>query len=182
MRLTIEKKIILVVIIFFLIAAGIIAGIIVPSISDIKELDQETVELRSYLERKYQKSHTIRLSALESEQMRSSTKEFPNYLFHSSQTLELVTMLESFASATNVTQKIGATDLDQVTEGKATLSLTVSGDFKNVMSYLRDIENSKYFLNILNLQLTPLVQGFSGGSTAASPVSLSLTLSIYVSP
>lgn len=181
MRLTIQKKSIVIVIIFFLVAFAIVGAIIVPSIMSIRELDEQTINLRTYLEKKYQKTHNIRMSVQESEQMRSSTKTFPDHLFHGSQTLELVTTLESFAASNSVDQRIGATTLDQVTEGKATLAITVTGDYKNVLAYMRDIENLKYFMTITSLQMSPLADRNSQTS-ASTPVSLSLQLSIYVSP
>ncbi len=182
MRLTIEKKIILIVVLFLLSSAGIIVAIIIPSVRSVRELESETVELRTYMEKKYQQTHTIRQTVEEGDQMRSSTRAFPERIYRSTQTLELVTMLEAIATRNNVSQKINSTNLDQITEGRAVISLTINGNYPNVLGYLKDLENAPYFINVTTLALSPLVDRFGGEVTATSPVTLNLDLSLYATP
>jgi len=179
MRLNIEKQTIVTVGVFSAIILLIVAGIIVPTAGYIKKLNDETTNLKNYLERKYESTVHLKSSIKKIEEIKSIVDEYPKYFFRPGDELVLITALENTATKNKVTQKIENSNLDQKNIDQVKITLSVSGDYENVLNYIADLEQLKYFINLEKIQITS--GGTKPGSTTSSaPTNLYLGLNLYV--
>lgn len=179
MKLTLEKRTLLMIIIFALLTIAVIAGVIIPTVRSIQKAVTETQELRVYLEKRYERITNLRTSIKKINGIRAQVSTFPNHLFSRGQELELITTLEEMAANNNVTQKISKSNLDRLTDNRVTLSLNVTGSYARVLRFLTDLETLPYFLNITKLQLSYTATRLSQVGDEP-PISLNLDLSLYV--
>lgn len=179
MSLALEKKIIVAIVILASIAALIVGGIILPTVHYIKELDRETYELRIYLEKKYERSLSVRSTLKQADAIKSELAQVPDRLFREGDELNLITELETIAAKNAISQKIINSNLDNIADRHITVALTLAGDYRNLLSYLADIENERYFIVITHVSLTPAL---GQNQIAAANVTMNLDISVYASP
>lgn len=176
MRFTLDKKIIAASVFFALGVALITAGVVAPMIRQIKEMERTIYNLRSFLERRYQKTVKMRTSAKDLEQIKEEVRFIDAYLFRRDDALRLITDLEAAASRHRVSYKITSPNLDAAEAGQIIdLSVQASGPYRNVIEYLHDLETIPYFLIIKDLRLSNVE-----GSETAPLAQLHLTMSLYV--
>ncbi len=177
MRLSLEKRILLTIVICSLIAAGIIAIIIIPSMKRIQELNAETNQLRDYLERKHERAVDLTIALKTLAKIGPEVDSFGTYLFFSGDELKLITTLEGIAAKNNVVQKINTSNLGKTNNDILTLSVTVSGSYASVIQYIQDLETIKYFVTIRHIQLVAATDPL----TKKEVTSANLDLSLYAS-
>lgn len=180
MRSFFEKRILLTIITFTFLSLGIAGGIIYPTFRYIKELDRDTYNLRLTLERKNELATSYRFASKQIEKLRMTMPAFSEHLFSSGNELELITTLETLASTHSVAQRINSSNLDNITNQKILISLSVSGTYEKVLSYLNDLEHLPYFVSVNHLNITPFVD--RANLTTANNMNLNLDLSLYVIP
>lgn len=155
----------------------IVGAILVPTTNYIRQADKDTYQLRQYLEKKYERSRSARASSKEIGLIKDEIPKFDQYIFHAGDELQLITLLEDLATRDSVVQKIGTNNLDHITNQHAEISLTLTGSYKNVLTYLADLEKTPYFITITRLS-------WSAAADQTNPnksfVSLSIDLSLYV--
>jgi len=174
-KLSIEKRTILVLTLFFLCIVIIIATIIFPTANFIKNLSDDTGNLRQYLNKKYETNHSLLNYKQKIEDDKAAIEEYKNYIFFKGDELQLITKLESLSDKYQVNQKINSTDLDK--PGNIIhLSLTVTGNYTNLLQYLISLEKQIYFLQIKNAHLSP---GFSTPTDNPQAAILNLDLVLY---
>ena len=156
MRLSLEKKIIVLLAAFSALIAVIILAVIAPTIRQIKDLRRDTYALRTYLEKKLQRSARFHATLRKTAEIKKQAENFSRYLFHRGDELALITTLETLAAKNGVTQKIESSNLDSVSNNLITLSISTTGGFRNTLTYLTSIERIQYFINLQRLQLTPI--------------------------
>lgn len=178
MRLTLRKKIVIAIIILASIAVGIIVGIIFPTIHYINGLDRETYDLRVYLEKKYERSLNARTALKQADSVKATLAQIPDRLFRKEDELALITELEALAAKNAVSQKIISSNIDAITNNHITISLGIVGGYHDILNYLADIENERYFITLTHVSLTPTM---GQNPTAETSVTMNLDLSIYVS-
>ncbi|OGH69580.1 MAG: hypothetical protein A2754_03060 [Candidatus Magasanikbacteria bacterium RIFCSPHIGHO2_01_FULL_47_8] len=176
MRFSLEKKIIFIVAAFALVSLLIIFTIIWPTIIRIKELDRETYELRVYLEKRYERSLNQRSTLRRLDEIKLAVQGFPDHIFNAGEELRLITTLEGIAAKNKVAQRITGSNVDKITNQSLKISLTITGDYTRVLSYLTDIENLDYFLTVQQLQLSASIDPVSHAETT----SMNLDVSMYV--
>lgn len=181
MRLNLERKIILITALFGLGSLIIVGLIIIPTISNIRKLDEETYTLRLALERKYQHSLNIRSSLQQIAKIKREVIIFPEHLLGSGQELQFITLLESLATKNAVAQKVMSSNLDSNHSQQITMTLAVVGDYQNVLRYLSDLESTPYFITITRLYVTPLLDRTNPNAVPQS-MSMNIDLRIYVTP
>jgi Tfp pilus assembly protein PilO len=157
MKLNHEKKIITLLALISVITLVIILGIIWPTINYIKKLEEDTTSLRNYLEKKYEHTKSIRTSKQQIEEISSAVNQYSNYMFFQGDELKLITILENIAVANKITQKIDNSNLDKLSGDTINISLTLNGDYFNILKYLSTLEKEKYYFNINHLQLSSAV-------------------------
>ena len=174
-NLSIEKRTILILTLFFLCIVVIIAAIIFPTASFIKNLSDDTGNLRQYLDKKYETNHSLLNYKQKIEEDKTAIEEYKNYIFFKGDELQLITKLESLSDKYQINQKINSTDLDK--PGNVIhITLTATGNYANLLQYLMAIEKQIYFLQIKNAHLSP---GFSVPSDNPQAAILNLDLVLY---
>ena len=180
MRSIFEKRILFTIVGFILLAALIAGVVIYPTFRYIKQLDRDTYNLRLTLERKNEQATNYRFALKQIEKLKKDMPSFLDHLFNTGNELNLITTLETLASSHDVAQKINSSNLDNITNQKISIGLSISGDYYNVISYLNDLEHLPYFINPIHLSITPLVDRLN--PTANNNVNMNLDLSLYVVP
>lgn len=180
MRLTLERKIILVTALFGLGSLCIIGLVIIPTIHNIKQLDQETYELRLSLERRYQNNINIRSMLAQVDQTKQAVALFSDHLLRPGHELDLITLLETLATKSGVTQRVVDSNLDSDHSKQIVMSLSIVGPYANVLSYLDGLEHSPYFITIDHLYLAPTIT--PDDQAGAGMVTLNLDVNLYVTP
>jgi hypothetical protein len=172
------KKIIIKVsmlIFLFLIITG---AILVPTTLNIRKTAAESYKLRVLLEEKYQQSLNSRITRKRLEEIKSASAGFDTFLFKSGDELKLITFFESTAAKYNLTQSINSSNLDQIGKNRtASISLNIKGKYNDALKYIAEIETSHYFINITQLQMTPI---FTKEGEVSPQVNTNLSLELYV--
>jgi len=171
-----EQKIITVVSVLFVLTIAIGVGIIYPTVSYIMKINQNTLDLRLYLERRYENVRKMHNSLQQVNEIREKVANYDQYLFHPGDELALITALENLSARHQVEQKIDSTNLDQANKKQVNIGLTVTGGYNDLLDYLSDLESFNYFLNVTQLHWSAL---FADGSEATK-YQIRLQLSLYV--
>lgn len=176
MKLNHEKKIIAILSLISIITVAIILGIIWPSISYIKNLEKDTTSLRDYLEKKYEHTKSIRTSKQKIEEISSAVSQYSDYMFFHGDELKLITLLENLAATNKITQKIDNSNLDKINGDTINISLTLNGDYTNIIKYLSALEKENYFFNISRMQIS---SAYSPQNNNPEATIMNLDLKIY---
>lgn len=176
MKLNTHYKIIILVAVLTFLAVGIVAGIILPTIGYINKLDQETYELMIYLEKRYQSVAKLKMSMRNFDEVKLGVDAFKPFLFTVGDELKLITTLEDVAVKNKVKQKINSADWGKDPNGQKNISLTIDGEYQDLLNYMADVEKTNYFLHIEKLQFTP---GFNRKGEFTNNAELNLNLSFY---
>lgn len=139
----------------FALLVVIIAGIIWPTVNYISQINQDTYDLRVYLEKKYDSAKSLKNSVKKIDEVRAGVESFPQHLFHPGDELKLITILENLASENKINQRVVNSNLDKLSGSEVKVSLVVAGDYENFWKYLRQFEKLGLFLNIERLYLVP---------------------------
>lgn len=175
-----EKRILFTILGFVILALVIAGGVIYPTYRYIRQLDKDTYDLRLSLEKKNEQATNYRFAIKQIDKLKLSMPSFEDHLFNSGNELKLITTLESLASSHGISQKINSSNLDNITNQKILISLSITGTYEKALSYLNDLEHLPYFINVNHLSLTPLIDRYS--LSATNNVTLNLDISLYVVP
>ncbi len=178
MKLPFEKRIILTVLALFCCIALLIGGLIIPSIRYIDATDNATYNLRSYLERRHERSVGFRSALDRYDKVKAEAPTFDSHIFHAGHELELITTLENIAAQNKVKQKVNSSNLDAPSNQRITVSILISGSYADVLHYITDIERLDIFLSIDNMQM---YHGLDV-DTRIDTTYLNLDMSLYVAP
>jgi len=107
---------------------------------------------------------------------------YDRLFFTQGQELQLITDLENMATKNKVSQKISSPNLDNYTNNRIDIVLSVSGPYLNTLKYMSDLENYKYIMAIEKIYFQP--GGFAAGPDGTSEfmAALQITLSLYANP
>mgnify|MGYP003395131066 CR=1 FL=1 len=178
MKTALEKKIIITVSVLAALVLTISAAIIWPTVQKIRAMNRDTENLLRYLETKYENARNLRSSLKKARDIKEEVLGFENYIFKKGDELKLITHLENIASQNGLTEKIETSNLAIITGQKAEMSLLISGDYQKILSYLADLENSNYFININKIYITPIFDRASGA--LGRNVDLHISIGLYV--
>lgn len=179
MAIDARKKIIVRVSIFIILFLIITFGVLLPTLLNIKKTSEESYKLRLLLEEKYQQSLNSRITRKRLEEVKGAVANYNTFIFKSGEELKLITFLESTAAKYNLTQSINSSNLDKIGNNHiAMISLNIKGNYHDVLKYVAELEISNYFINIKQLQLTPV---FTKEGDASPVVSLNIATELYVS-
>lgn len=175
---TLEKKTFFTVGLFSIITLIIIAAIIWPTVSYITRLNQDTADLRMYLEKKYESTKNFRTNIKRVEEIKNEIIDYPDYSFKPGDELALITSLENIAAEEKVSQKIISSNLDKITNNQVNIQLSTAGSYQQNLNYLNRLEKMGYFINLEEINFTPIINVNSTNSTS-TPTNLDLKMSIY---
>ncbi|MEK7212872.1 MAG: hypothetical protein AAB678_00340 [Patescibacteria group bacterium] len=160
----------------FALLVVIIAGIIWPTVGYIGKINNDTSDLRIYLEKKYESAKSLKKSVKKIDEVRAGVESFPQHLFHPGDELKLITILENLAAENKINQRVVNSNLDKLTGEAVRVSLIVAGDYQNFWRYLRQFEKLGLFLNIERLYLVPS----ASRDLKTRQVSAEINFSLYV--
>ncbi len=175
-----EKRILVSIGIFVGIAGAIIGGVIVPTVLQIKEIDENTYKLRLTLERKNEQATNYRLAIKQIDRLKKEMPPFSDYLFYTGDELKLITTLESLAAKHRISQKITNSSLDNISNQRIQISLALSGTYMDTLLYLDELEHLPYFINVTHISLSPFVDKSNPASSES--VIMNLDFNLYVIP
>jgi len=147
MTLAKDKKILIVLFIMLAIVSSIAVFVVYPTISQIKDINNETDKIKKYLETKHQNALSVKQSKEKAEMIKETVASYLNYVFYTGEELKLITTLEKVASESNVIQNIKNYKLEN---NKIILNITVGGDYSSIIKYVKEVESVSYFINIDN--------------------------------
>jgi len=149
-------KIITILITMLLVIAVIVLFIVLPTIREIKRIQQEIHTERVDLERKYARGQLLRETLENFERIKPNKKKLDSIFILEGQELAFITTLEHIAAKNNVSQKISLQAIGSEFAGAEALPLTLSaqGSFQNVLQYLIDVERLNYYFNVNSLTMT----------------------------
>jgi len=169
------KKTIISVLLFGGTVIIVIAAIIWPTVTYIKNLSQETLELKTYMEKRYESVQHTKYAKQKIQEIKNEVMESSGLLYESNKQLQLITALENVATRNNMTQKIEGLNPDETTH-QLMISLNASGSYLDSLRYLSDIEKINYFLQINKLTFSALLDR----GEVSSSTKMSLELELYV--
>lgn len=178
MRSFFERRTLFTIIGFILVVFAIGGGVIFPTYRYIRQIDRDIYNLRLTLERKNEQATNYRFAIKQIKKIELTMPPFSDYLFVSGNELELITTLETLASSHGIIQRINSSNLDNITNQRILISLSVSGPYEEVLNYLNHLEHLPYFLNVNHLNLTAFFD--RAKPTPTNQVNLNLDLSLYV--
>ncbi len=178
MALDLTKKIIIWVGVLSLLALLIIFGILIPTLSYIKNTADESYKLRVFLEQKYEQSLHSHITRNKLEEIKNSSANFYPFLFKSGDELKLITFLENLSAKHNITQTINNSTLGTAGGNQiANISMNLSGNYNDILKHIAELEASDYFIYISQMQFTP---AYARNGEVTPTTNLSLTVELYV--
>jgi Tfp pilus assembly protein PilO len=108
-------------------------------------------------------------------------ENFDQYLFSPGEELALITDLENMALKNKIAYKIGSSNLDNYTDNRLDIELSLSGLLTNMIKYVNDLESYKYVISIRRMEFSPS-GAVSQENSAQVNANLRLLLSLYAKP
>ncbi|OGH94179.1 MAG: hypothetical protein A2538_01425 [Candidatus Magasanikbacteria bacterium RIFOXYD2_FULL_41_14] len=179
MRINFVTKTKLIVAAFTLVTAGIIFGTILPTTNTIKTISQQTDDLKTFIEKKYQGAIKQRQSTEQINETKFEADRYAEHIYHKGSELQLITYFENMASKNNLTQNIQAPNLDKPENKIINISLSLNGSYSDTLQYLSDLESAPYFFVINQLQISNASERQKQSSTILSMVNTDIDLQLY---
>lgn len=153
----IKKRITVTTLISLLLIGGVVYFAIMPQIENIKQTKREIEKQRLNLEERYIQGLKLKELSKNIKKVESEMEKMERIYIEKEETLEFIKTLESIAEKNGVEQKI---DLNSAKEDikeeyqERPLQMALSGEYRNLLSYLADIESMKYWINIKSMDIT----------------------------
>lgn len=141
--------------------------VILPTIKNIRQLQSDINNTQQFLEDQYEKTQRMRRSVHNLNEILSQVEKFKNVSATNGPELEIITQLERLATTYNVSQTLRATlqknkntpvmnNLPALLKNKDyyTFSFQSEGEYKNLINYLKSIEELPYYFSINSIQLS----------------------------
>jgi len=173
-KLNARNKIIVITAIFVACGLSLLYFVIMPAVSDIKDLKRKIIDQKIELEQRVARGANAKQVNENLNKIEPQLQKFEQIFVNQGRDLEFITALEGIADKNNVEQKIGLgqpTGQENKTYKKIPLELTASGKYDDLLNYLADLESSNYYLNINFLEF--------GGSQSAAANSLKISADTY---
>lgn len=183
-NLDIKKKINIIVFGISLIIILIIYFAALPAINDIKKLRADLITRKIELEDKLNKDKNMvdlndRLKKIEPELL-TLDKIFIN----KNRELDFITIIESIEKKNLVKQKLVINSVS--TEDKniiktIPIKIDVSGQYRNILQYLSDLESLSYYINIntIDIGTTEKLNPMAPGDVSYGDINLSITADTF---
>jgi len=160
--------------------------LILPAIDNIKNSRNDIINLKIDLENKTIREKNLNTLNEKISKIEPQLEKINQIFISKNREIEFITTLESLESKYNVIQKLNI-DLNNPEKGeefnKIPISIDASGNFKNLMDYLANIESLSYYINIQNISLSKNSLDNSSSKTAllgqASQNQMELKISGY---
>lgn len=170
----------------------VLAGvIIVPSISEIRDLSNEVDARRRDLEARYQRGARLGTITAAAHALAPDMELWKQYFIPAQAELDIITELETIAGRAEVAQTISfPTRNEDLAMPPSTtqlpLTLSVDGTYPHVVAYLRSLERLPLFVSVIQWSLVDRSLGTQPGAAergeGAGSVLLHLDLALWHTP
>ena len=148
-----------------IITAVIIIFVILPTIKDIKKINQDIYKERVNLEKLYLRGQSLKKSREDYEKIKEEIKILNDVFYHQGEELKFITSLEQIANQHNIKQVINIKEVKKENEepeanyAAMRIELQLTGTFPNIISYLDKVQNMDSYFNIDYLKLYTSTSG-----------------------
>ncbi|MBU0546253.1 type 4a pilus biogenesis protein PilO [Patescibacteria group bacterium] len=172
-----NKNTLAAIILFASTTAIIVAVIIIPILSDIRSLNKETDKTLAYLEQRSQNVQNLRVSLQQAEKIQQEVAEYEKTIFKQGDELSLITLLEDIAQKNDIILKIENSNIDDKKIYKYLLvSFTINGAYRDILNYVNDLENQRYFININNINVAATADRTANASPGGAVANINISL------
>ena len=135
---------------------GVPAFLILPTIQEIKIINQQMYDQAVNFEKKYLEGRSLKRVIQEYQQIKPTLPELWKSFVQEGEELDLVTALENIAADTKIEQQISFAQqneqfLDPIE--KRGIDLTLEGEYIDILNYLSKTEELSYYLDINSFSL-----------------------------
>ena len=172
--MSIKKKIAIYITGVAVLAGAIVAAIILPTIKDIKAINNQVLTEKIDLEKKYLRGQLLKKTIENFERIKPQEEKLEKIYIEPGQELGFVTTLENIASRHQLAQDISLTDAKSgatATYEPLALRITTNGPLLASLGYLRDLERLPVYFNIHEISIKNDIRA----SSANSPISITNT-------
>lgn len=156
-KLAVKNKIIISLFLFPAVTACLIIFVIMAAAGDIKGMSDDIEAKRVDLEEKYLRGQNLKKLAENLKSVDEKINNLEEIFINKEDIILFATFLEEIAAKNGVEQKINLAlekSVQQSGYNKIPLQIFTEGKFNSQYNYLLDIEQSKYYINIISLELS----------------------------
>ena len=156
-KINAQQKIIIYMLSVFISTGLIIYIIIFPAIKHIENDRINIITQKLEIEKKYNDSKSLKRMKEKINKIEPQIKILSGVFIDQNRELEFITTLEGIASDNSVSQEINLSDIKDTssqTYRNVPLELAVTGNFKNIINYLIELETLPYYINIKTINLS----------------------------
>lgn len=171
---------------WLVVLALIVAFIIAPIISQIKNDGLELAQKKQGMESFYEDWQILTKTQKDYQAMQSELNALPA-LLPSNEALKFIVLIEKFAQATNNRQEVSIVNNNEsiasaktapTAKEAAKLQISLRGSFPDLIKFVVYLENAPYYNNIKSLQAQRLTQKENAGANSGD-VNTILNVSVY---
>jgi len=169
-KATIKQKIALFFFIFLLAELTITYTVLIPTIKAIIEKKELILMQKIELEEKISREKNMAKLSEKLKIIKPQIEIIENTFINKNRELEFITTLEGIALKNNVIQKLNLKTANNLEKNyiKIPLNINVQGAHDNILNYMVDLENYKYYININSLQFSFAQDNYSLSISADS--------------
>lgn len=162
--MTIKKKIAIYILGVSIITSLIIYFVILPTLRDIKKINEAVYAEKIDLEKKYLRGQLLKKTIEDFEKIKPEKDKLKSLFITEGEELTFITALEKVAASHNLNQKLSLQPLKDNEEGNnlyysLPLTITIQGKFIDTLKYLEDLEKLNYYFNILSITISTNLKG-----------------------
>jgi Tfp pilus assembly protein PilO len=175
-----SKKIAMLSLAFLLIAGGILGFVIIPGTVDISNMQTDIEARKNDLEMKYIRGDDMNKMMRNLDKVSSELDLLKSVYIKKGSELEFITAIEKIAADNSISQKInlGASEpFSGNGYSKTSVQINSSGNYENIIKYIKSLESLDYYLNISNISLSKSNQNSTRNQLEISN-NINITLSI----
>ena len=137
----------------FLLIIGILYFLILPAISEIKEMSVDIYNKKSVLEKKSFASQDIKEKLKKINTIKKSPEFYSCFIIHG-QELDFIETIEKKAKQYSIKQDLKIINQADIDKKYLLLSINLEGDYISLIKYLTSLEKEKYYINIQSITLS----------------------------
>jgi len=147
-----EYKIITLLTILTLALFFMVSMVILPTLAQIKKVNNEATALKVFLEKSIQDSQVTRHSLAEQANARAEIMNLGSHLYHIGDDLKLIDEMENLANTLRVNITISNFNADPAAR-RVRLDMLIQGDYPAIVAYLAQLAQSNYYprLNLIEV-------------------------------
>ncbi len=146
----VERQIIGTTAALLLLAAAVVGFVIVPTVTQIRDLTDELANQQMEIERQYILRNYVKRALTDIETAQAKFDKIKDTSIMQGEELQFIQALERAANVSGVAQQISLETVNEVEltlwEKEIPLKLHIQGAFPNVMSWLNEVEHLEYYI------------------------------------